>query len=298
MVKPRTVSTYQRCGFAALSDLESLGHKDIFAKLEIEQAAFLDKESEFRSKEYKWPRDPLHDWARVWEYPYVYYHLAAWMKTLPQDYKPLVADVGSGVTFFPFAVAKLGINMLCLDIDASCERQIANACKVVPQSPGSVSFRLISDGLLPIEDEELDAVYSISVLEHIPRFEDTIAEVARVLKPGGFFFLTIDVDTCGYMDIGIQRFYDLRRCLDDFFEFLAPERSIHPMDLYQTRSETPYKSRDYVGWRRPWFYVKQRMLKPLVGRTPYRGLPNHALWAAALRRKTPESEQHHALLKD
>lgn len=291
MNRSATAHIFNRSGFASISDLWTQQWQDIFSRLEDEQKTFLAKEADFRDPEYPWPNDSLHFWSRVWEYPYVYYHLASWRSATRSATIPLLSDLGSAVTFFPFAVARLGINVLCLDIDASCERQIANACKVVPQSPGSVSFRLISDGLLPIEDEELDAVYSISVLEHIPRFEDTIAEAARVLKPGGFFFLTIDVDTCGYMDIGIQRFYDLRRCLDDFFEFLAPERSIHPMDLYQTRSEMPYKSRDYVGWRRPWFYIKQRMLKPLVGRTPYRALPNHALWAAALRRKTPESEQ-------
>ncbi len=119
-MKPTTLSVFQRCGLAALSDLASPEHRDSFANLEIEQAAFLDMEAEFRSKEYKWPRDPLHDWARVWEYPYVYYHLAAWMKTLPQDYKPLVADVGSGDTFFPFSIAKLGYQVICTDIDPIC----------------------------------------------------------------------------------------------------------------------------------------------------------------------------------
>ena len=46
-----------------------------FALLEKEQADFLAMESAFRSREYKWPRDPLHTWSRVWEYPYTYHHL-------------------------------------------------------------------------------------------------------------------------------------------------------------------------------------------------------------------------------
>jgi SAM-dependent methyltransferase len=44
---------------------------------------------------------------------------------------------------------------------------------------------------MPLADDRFDFVISNSVLEHIPPLEGTIAEVGRVLKPGGRFFFTV-----------------------------------------------------------------------------------------------------------
>lgn len=277
---------FGRSGLVPVSDLQTDQWRSIFSGLEEEQEVFLDKESAFMSPEYRWQRDPLHFWSRVWEYPYVYYHLNSWRSEFPERKMPVVADLGSAVTFFPFVVAKLACEVLCLDIDSSYECQIAKAASVFPRSPGSVSFRLIADGKLPLEDGEADVVYCISVLEHMPRFEDVISETARVLKPGGLFILTIDLDMVGYMNIGVQRYYDLRRCLDHSFDFLVPECCVHPMDIYQTRSNAPYKPISFTGWRVPWFHFKQRILKPLIGKKPFPRLPNHALWAGVMTSKT------------
>jgi hypothetical protein len=41
---------------------------------------------------------------------------------------------------------------------------------------------------LPFKDGSLDAVISISVLEHLEHAERVVTEVARVLKPGGIFY--------------------------------------------------------------------------------------------------------------
>jgi SAM-dependent methyltransferase len=44
---------------------------------------------------------------------------------------------------------------------------------------------------IPEADATFDFVFSNSVLEHIPDLEPVIAEVGRVLKPGGRFFFTV-----------------------------------------------------------------------------------------------------------
>ena len=44
---------------------------------------------------------------------------------------------------------------------------------------------------MPLADARFDFVLSNSVLEHIPPLEGTIAEVGRVLKPGGRFYFTV-----------------------------------------------------------------------------------------------------------
>lgn len=47
---------------------------------------------------------------------------------------------------------------------------------------------------IPEPDGSFDWVFSNSVLEHIPNIDDVIKEVARLLKPGGVFLLTVPGD--------------------------------------------------------------------------------------------------------
>jgi SAM-dependent methyltransferase len=41
---------------------------------------------------------------------------------------------------------------------------------------------------LPAEDARYDAVFDVGVLHHVPVWQDGLAEIARVLRPGGVFF--------------------------------------------------------------------------------------------------------------
>lgn len=47
---------------------------------------------------------------------------------------------------------------------------------------------------IPEKDSCFDWVFSNSVLEHIPNLDDVIAEVSRLLRPGGQFLLTVPGD--------------------------------------------------------------------------------------------------------
>lgn len=47
---------------------------------------------------------------------------------------------------------------------------------------------------IPELDQTFDWVFSNSVLEHIPNIDEVIKEVARLLKPGGIFLLTVPGD--------------------------------------------------------------------------------------------------------
>src|ERR1700690_982860 len=197
---------FDRCGHAALSDLETADWKDNFLFLEQEQSEFLSKEMMFRSPEYKWPPDALHSWSRVWEYPYVYHHLKAARSRYQGSKPPVVVDFGSGVTFFPFAVAKLGYQVICSDIDPLCQRDLTTASHYLSSAPGSIEFRLLRETIPAFRDEEVDIIYCISVLEHIPDFESTVVELSRILKKGGLLLLTIDLDLRGGSELGVSAF--------------------------------------------------------------------------------------------
>lgn len=264
-------SHFNRAGLAALSDIDSYEYKAVFAELEKSQVIFLKQECQFRSEEYKWPRDPLHCWSRVWEYPYVYYHLARHIEKLSKDIRPIVADVGSGVTFFPFSLAQLGYEVICTDIDPLCGNDLNLACKSVPHSPGMIKFRLIEDSKLPFEDEECNVVYCISVLEHIPDFEHTLKEIIRILKRGGLCLLTCDMglDSTANSQLDAVQYERLMHVLEEHFCLVRSERTIHPINVL-TNWNSPYpegrNSYPQIGWQ----LIKQKVLKPLLGRKPGR----------------------------
>ena len=266
---------YERSGLAALSDLDAPEHRMLLSQLETDQGDFLAKEAEFRSPTYRWPRDALHTWSRVWEYPYVYYHLKQLAASSEPGSLSRVVDLGSAVTFFPFSVATLGYDVQCLDIDCACAPDIERLARLVDHRPGSVAFRLISNARFPLEDSEIDALYCVSVLEHIPDFEHTIAEVFRVLKPHGVFILTIDLDLCGYQEISVSRYYDLRNLLCRRFELQKPEITVHPFDLLQARNSR-FPLWQFSVCQRLRRYAKQR-IKAFFGRTPLTSLPNLAV---------------------
>lgn len=279
----RGEDVFKRSGLVSLSDLKSSEYQKIFSELEIEQHAFLAKEGEFRSPGYRWPRDALHHWSSIWEYPYVYYHLKEQAAALGLGFEAKVVDLGSAVTFFPFSVAKLGYEVHCLDIEPAYGPDIQRAAAVVSHQPGKVDFRLISDGCFPLKDSEVDALYCVSVLEHIPDFENTIEEVFRVLKPNGLFILTIDLDLCGHMNIGVKRYYDLRQCLSEHFDLREPEITVHPLDVLQPRNG-PFPYMTYSTWQKWKFHIKQR-IKLLFGKKPSYALPNIAVWGGVLTKR-------------
>ncbi len=261
----RQYTVFDRSGIAALSDLETEEHRKLFFYLENEQKQFLEAQDNFRSKEYKWPLDPLHTWSRVWEYPYVYHHLKKWLSGYSNKAMAHVVDLGSGVTFFPFSIARLRTRVVCSDIDPICGKDIYNARRYIPSEPGGIDFRLIKDDL-PFKDQEVDAVYCISVLEHIETYERTVSEIARILKPGGLLILTIDLDLRGDFAMGVVAHQRLTMQLKRYFRYLYPETTVHPSDILHSCSG-PYALKKLQGLRLARFGIKQK-LKPLLGKQP------------------------------
>lgn len=251
-------------GLARISDLGTADSKRLFAFLKEEQDDFTSKEAEFRSAEYMWPRTPLYSWSRVWEYPYVYYQIKRWHETVGQVQASRVLDFGSGVTFFPFAVAKLGISVTCADNDTICEKDLSRAVSVVPHQPGKIDFRLCNGSKLPFDDNEMDGVYSVSVLEHILQFEDTLDDIVRVLRPGGLLVLTVDLDLRGDSEIGIIPHMKLTEILSSHFDYLSPLNITHPLDILHSASG-PYGFSSPDRFSLAWFNFKQHVVKPILG---------------------------------
>ena len=282
------MSIFERNGIAAMSDLDTAEWKEVFALLEAEQQRFLSHEDAFRSPNYPWPRDPLHCWSRIWEYPYVYSflrsHLAPSGAARSSDGPARVVDLGSGVTFFPFSVARLGSHVTCADIDPICAGDLGKAAAVVDHAPGAVDFRLIEGDALPFGDGEVDAVYCVSVLEHIPTFEVTVREVARILQPGGILLLTIDLDLTGLAEIGVENYRRLKDTLRDHFHGVFPDVTVHPADVLRSdTSQYSISGEPPPPPDGPWLAFKKRVIRPLLGETPA-PIPRLAVECMVLRR--------------
>ncbi len=251
--------------------------------MERVQSEFLRKKDEFICSTYRWPLDPLYAWSRRWEYPYVFHHLSAWRERRGANASRRVVDLGSGITFFPFFLAKAGWDVACADIDPVPGRCFPRAVQSLSAGKG-VEFRLIAGSTLPFADEEADAVYCVSVLEHVPDFAQTVKEVARVLRPGGLFVLTVDVDMAGGSHLGVEEFGKLRTTLEEHFEYLFPETTTHPADLLDSVSG-PGGSKSLPWQRRIWAAAKQHVLKPLFGKAPTPSYPHLAVYGAAMQRR-------------
>jgi len=179
--------------------------------------------------------------------------------------------MGSGVTFFPFAVARLGYHVTCVDIDPICVTDIPRAASAVPHGPGTVDFRIAKGNSLPFKDGEMDAVYCVSVLEHVSNPESTVLETARILKPGGLLLLTIDLDLRGDSEIGVHAHRKLVAALKACFDYELAEATVHPADILDN-TKGPFRIPILCGLRRRWFLIKQG-IKSLLGKSPSSLIP-------------------------
>lgn len=77
--------------------------------------------------------------------------------------------------------------IFAMDLD---DRMILRARSYLTPAQRSWIVMYAGDALnLPHRDETMDAVFGFGVLHHVPDWQGALSEVARVLKPGGVYFL-------------------------------------------------------------------------------------------------------------
>ncbi|MGC9393926.1 MAG: class I SAM-dependent methyltransferase [Anaerolineae bacterium] len=111
--------------------------------------------------------------------------------------KVLEIGCGSGAytMFFAHAVAPEGAPwngaVAALDIQPAMLAQLAAKLKKPEnQDIHNITLHEASAYALPFDDNTLDLVYMITVFQEIPDRDRTLAEVLRVLKPGGLLAIT------------------------------------------------------------------------------------------------------------
>jgi len=147
-----------------------------------------------------WSTDPMRAWSREWEYPWVAQQLRDYKKRFLSTHMLYewpnhlrILDAGSGVTFFPFYLrAQWHADVTCLDIAAHwCD--LINEIETRYASDWPLHGEYGDLARLPFEDATFDAAVCISVLEHLASPLSAIAELQRVVRPGGLLVCTWDI---------------------------------------------------------------------------------------------------------
>ena len=107
-----------------------------------------------------------------------------------------VLDMGCGGGRHAFQLFRLGAHVVALDLSASDLREVDvmfRAMEAEGEAPAGATAEVVQGSayVLPFLDNSFDKIIAAEVLEHLPEDSRAMAELARVLKPGGVIAVTV-----------------------------------------------------------------------------------------------------------
>ena len=171
-------------------------------------------------------------WNRRWEYPFF---MHVYRACRPSN----VLDAGAGKSLMPLWLSQQGCHVTALDIDDGSfypPGALTNWYKSnnVAVAGGSVDFVQgdIQKTLLP--NGVFDAVFSMSVLEHLPDPVAGLKECLRVARAGGVVAFTTDISLDGSRELKEEKLLEIERYMASVAERLLPARTVAIKEMVRT----------------------------------------------------------------
>ena len=251
-----TSGDYMKQGLVKITDYEKLSANQELMELEVFSKIFLSQNIDIL-KPYarRWASDPLHQWSRIWEYPFATDAIKNYLAR-SHDRKLRVLDAGSGITFFPYFIKSQfsTLDIVCLDYDPMLPDLYAavNSNTRLP-----VDFHLRSMVSTGFDSEAFDLIYCISVLEHTRNYPDIIREFKRLLRPCGQLVVTFDISLDNRADIPL---HEARKLLASIQAEFAPtdlpalvefQHAALPLNEIVTTGYVKHIYPDRLPWKYP-----------------------------------------------
>jgi 2-polyprenyl-6-hydroxyphenyl methylase / 3-demethylubiquinone-9 3-methyltransferase len=153
-------------------------------------------------------------------------------------------DVGCGGGLLAEEFAKLGCRVTGVD---PSEPSLETARAHAEREGLEIEYVVAVGEQLPFDDDSFDFVYCCDVLEHVDSVDRTIAEAARVLRPGGvYIYDTINrTRRSRLVVIKVLQEWDATRCMEPHLHDWR--MFIKPRELEEMLRRHELKPREMVG---------------------------------------------------
>jgi ubiquinone/menaquinone biosynthesis C-methylase UbiE len=189
----------------------------------LERISKLEEHSQFQV---------LKFWNRRWEYPFIL------EVNNMIDLSGEVLDAGAGQSLMPFLLMNKKNNITAIDTDdgsfyptGSIEKWYQKMNELFNSNVIFVNGNLTT---MNFQNGHFDFVYSLSVLEHLSDPLTGLKELWRILKPGGYIAITIDVSLDDTRGMFKKDYYEIKTFLKENGIPLFPESLESTGDMITT----------------------------------------------------------------
>lgn len=244
------------------SQFSAFGHSGPASLVDFEAPGVRADQNEIRELERLTGYDVLRYWNRRWEYPF-------FMHVFRECRPSRVLDAGAGKSLLPLWLSRQGCRVTALDIDdgsfyptGSLEPWYNSMAKTVAVEPPKFIHGDIQETSLP--DAAFDAVFSMSVLEHLPDPLAGARECVRMARPGGCVALTVDVSLDGSRELKLEKAAEIERFLAMVADRVLPFREVRPESMVRTDWFRTHEA-DALPWPPRRRSLRERMSNLLRG---------------------------------